>query len=136
MKILPVLGPEAWVTDPRKKLDYLVAHCYASDASQTFLFPKKVSSMASVIKDNHGKLEQARQEIQQLLKDYFTTYFDIVEVSVFISETDDFHKGELILTARVGSSEGETVQLNEVLTNNGSLSRNFLKYMDTESNYG
>lgn len=128
MKALPFLGPEDWIVDPKKKLDTLLAHVYASDASQTSFFTGDVSSIVKVIKDNQGKLENARNEIQNLLETYLIRYFEKVEVNVYIYENDDFHKGELVLAAEVTDTNGQKVQLHEVMTKKGSIVRTFLDY--------
>lgn len=127
-KFVPILGPEGWVESGDKKLDRIMAHLYASDASQSYLFPNQVSSMAKVIKDNQGQLEVAKVEIQRMLMNYFSCYFDNVDVSVYIYETNSFHKGELVLAAEMTDETGKSLQLHEVMTKAGSLARTFLNY--------
>ena len=80
MKALPILGPDGWVTSAQKKLDYLMAHVYAADASQSALFTGMVSSIPKIIKEKQGVLEQAQVEIEDLLTTYFKRYFNKVEV--------------------------------------------------------
>lgn len=127
-KYIPVLGPEGWVSDGKKKLDQALAHLYASDASQSYHFPGQVSSMAKVVYENQGNLDGAKDEIQKMLTKYFNVYFYNVEVIVYIYDTNDFHKGELVLAAVMEDDEGKTIQLHEVMTNQGSLVRQFLNY--------
>lgn len=127
-KQVPVLGPAGWVDSPDKKLDVLMAHIYASDASQSYFFHRQVSSIAKVIKDNEGKLENARVELRQCLTEYFKKYFDNVEVEVYIYENNSFLKGELVLSAEVSDDGGKVIQLHEVMTNKGSLARKILDY--------
>lgn len=128
IKYVPILGPEGWVESGEKKLDRVMAHLYASDASQTHLFRNHVSSMSKVIKDNQGRLDEAKLEIKRMLSIYLSCYFENVEVNVYIYETDDFHKGELVLSAVMLDETGKEHQLHEVMTKEGSLVRQFLNY--------
>ncbi len=129
MSSVPVLGPEGWVDASKKKLDYLMAHLYASDSSQTFFFKGKVSSMSKVVKDNQGNLEKCREEVQLMLTEYFNRYFNNVEVTVYIPNgNESFHKGELVLSAELTNHDGTIVQLHEVMTDKGTLTRKFLDY--------
>lgn len=125
---VPVLGPEGWVSSGQKKLDQIMAHLYASDASQSYFFQNQVSSMAKVIKEHQGRLENARNEIQQMLTRYFNNYFNNVEVIVYIHSTSDFHKGELVLAAEMEDDDGQVFQLHEVMSHQGSVVRQFLNY--------
>lgn len=127
-KFVPVLGPEGWVSGGQKKLDQIMAHLYASDASQSYFFDGQVSSMAKVIKDNQGKLENARDQIQLMLTNYFKKYFNDVEVIVYIYDTNDFHRGELVLAAEIVDESGAVFQLHEVMSKEGSVVRQFLNY--------
>lgn len=125
---LPVLGPEGWVSSGQKKLDMLMAHLYTSDASQTHFFNGYVSSLASVIKENQGKMKNAVRDIQEMLTRYFSYYFHNVEVIVYEYETDDFHRGELVMSAVMEDEFGVVFQLHEVMTKQGSVVRNVLDY--------
>ena len=133
-KMLPVLGEEGWVSG-QKKLDYLLAHLYASDYSQTHFFRGEVSSMAKIVQQYQGRLGEARRAVEEMLITYFNRYFDKVEVSVSIAPTEDFHQGELILSASLIDETGEKFELHEVMTNKGSLVRTFLnqQYEDIPS---
>lgn len=55
-----------------------------------------------------------------------TTYN--VEVIVYIHNTTDFHRGELVLAAEMEDETGQTFQLHEVMTKDGSVVRQFLEY--------
>lgn len=133
MKALPILGPDGWVTSAQKKLDYLMAHVYAADASQSALFTGMVSSIPKIIKEKQGVLDQAQVEIEDLLTTYFKRYFNKVEVSVYIYDTDDFHRGELVLVGEVTDEFGEKAQIHEVMTKKGSVVRSFLDYQNQEN---
>lgn len=128
IKYVPVLGPEGWVSAGQKKLDQIMAHLYSSDASQSHLFPGLVSSMSAVVKETQGRLDEARTKIQEMLTIYFKNYFYNVEVIVYIHNTTDFHRGELVLAAEMEDETGQTFQLHEVMTKDGSVVRQFLDY--------
>lgn len=125
---LPVLGPEGWVSSGQKKLDMLMAHLYTSDASQTLFFSGYVSSMAAVVKENQGRMKEAVRDIQEMLTRYFNNYFSNVEVIVYEYDTDDFHRGELVMAAVMEDESGNIFQLHEVMTKQGSVVRNVLDY--------
>lgn len=133
MQALPVLGPEGWVLSAQKKLDYAMAHAYASDTSQTSLFPGMVSSFSKVVKECQGDLLRARGEIEEMLETYLKRYFNKVDISVYIYETDDVHRGELVLTGDVVDEHGEKATIHEIMTNKGSVARTFLNYQNQEA---
>ena len=89
----------------------------------------KVSSMSKVVKDNQGNLEKCREEVHLMLTEYFNRYFNNVEVTVYIPNgNESFHKGELVLSAELTNHDGTIVQLHEVMTDKGTLTRKFLDY--------
>lgn len=74
-----------------------------------------------------------RSTIEDLLTTYFKRYFNKVEVSVYIYDTDDFHRGELVLVGEVTDEFGEKAQIHEVMTKKGSVVRSFLDYQNLEN---
>lgn len=132
MTYVPVLGKEGWVKDGKKKLDILMAHLYASDASQSHFFFGEVASMVKVVKENQGRLQLARESVQAMLENYFSKYYNTVGVNVYINESNDTLRGELVLSAELIDEDGIAYQLHEVMTNKGSLTRKFLNYQEND----
>ena len=128
-KLLPVLGEDGWV-EGKKKLDYLLAHFYASDAAQTHFFQGAVSSMARVTKDHQGRIIEARRAIEETLTSYLGKYFKSVDIRVSIEDNSDLHFGEITLAGLVEEETGEKFDIHEVMSDKNSLVRRFLKIQE------
>lgn len=130
VKFIPSLGPRGWITDGQTMLDQVMSWIYASDASQSFFFDE-VASMTKTIQDHASDIQRARPAVASLLESYFGRFFDDVQVSVDLVENEfkDYHlRGELILRASMLDHTGSEVQLVEVMTNKGSLTRQVLDF--------
>lgn len=130
VKYIPALGPRGWITDGKTMLDQVMSWVYAADASQSFFFDE-VASMVKVVQDNASDIQRARPAVASLLESYFARFFDDVQVSVDVvdKEFKDYHlRGELILRASMLDHTGQEVQLVEVMTNKGSLTRQVLDF--------
>jgi len=78
----PSLSEDGWVVSTQQQADYLLAHFFASDYSQTQLYLTKVSSAAYVIYKTQGDVIGTKNLLQSTLSDYFSRYFLNVNVDV------------------------------------------------------
>ena len=122
---VPSLSEDGWVTDAKHKADYLMAHFFLSDYSQTQLYLGQVSSLPWVIQAGQGDIPRTVSLLRQTLATYFQRYFDEVVVEVTDQTPVDSSSVELVLyIAFVDPQTGLTYTVNEVLQErNGVFSR-------------
>lgn len=126
---VPVLGPEGWVSDPKKKLDSVLAQMYCSDFSQTFFFSGEVSSMAYLVKEYQGRLGEAAEATKRMLEEYLERYFQEINVHVYVVENDSVLRGELAMAGTcTDAATGMVLQIHEVMTRQGNIVRKVLDY--------
>lgn len=126
---VPVLGPEGWVSDPKKKLDSILAQMYCSDFSQTFFFSREVSSMAHIVKEYQGRLGEAAEATKRMLEEYLGKYFQEINVLVYVVENNSILSGELALAGMcTDAATGMVLQIHEVMTRQGNVVREVLDY--------
>lgn len=125
IRYVPTLSEDAWVSDAKQKADYLMAHFFLSDYSQTQLYVGKVSSLPWVIQSTQGNMMQTVLQLQQTLETYFGRYFDNVVVDVVDQTPTDSSSAEIVLYIAFTDPEtGATHTVNEVLRErNGIFSR-------------
>lgn len=51
MHTMPTLSTDGWVTEPKKRLDRIIAYYLASNPSQTLLFKGRVRSLQNAIRE-------------------------------------------------------------------------------------
>jgi len=122
---VPTLSEDAWVTDAKQKSDYLMAHFFLSDYSQTQLYLGEVASMAWVIQAAQGDMGRTVTLLRQTLQTYFGRYFDDIVVDVVDQTPVDSSAAELVLyLAFKDVQTGTTFTMNEILRErNGVFSR-------------
>lgn len=131
VKYLASLDNEGWITDGQTILDTVMGWAYASDFSQSRFFAGDITSIAHIVQTNAGKLEKACAELQRILGNYLSKFFDAVEIecSVVEKEFPEFHLlGEVILRASMIDHSGKELQLHEVMTNKGSIARRVIDF--------
>jgi hypothetical protein len=113
---LPLLSEDAWVSDAKQKADYLMAHFFLSDYSQTQLYLGQVSSMPWIIQATQGDMLQTVLQLRQALQTYFGRYFDDVIADVADSTPTNSSVAEIVIYISFKDPEtGLTHTLNEVL---------------------
>ena len=84
--VVPCLSPDGWVTDTATMADRLMAHFFASDYSQTHVFPDKVASIAAILQRNQNNMTRTQSDLRDSLRNYLEPHFSSVEVEVQISD--------------------------------------------------
>lgn len=83
---VPSLSTSGWVTSLHQKADLLLAHLFAADKSQTFIYKGQVTSMQWLVQQYSNDPNKMANEMQDALGIYFLRYYPdpnpIVEVSV------------------------------------------------------
>lgn len=120
------LTESGYINDPYQKLDRLISYFLESNASQSFLFPRKTASLAYLVAKNSGRIEDLPGEVISTLNSYLRTSFVTVSVksSVTKDNSSDPTKASYILhiAAECVTSEGKTVSLKKVKDLNTLLS--------------
>jgi hypothetical protein len=80
--MFPSLSEDGWINSSMKIADYLLSHFFVSDYSQSYLYITHVSSLPWIIQKNQSDIPKTCSEIQSTLVNYFTRYFENVEVEV------------------------------------------------------
>lgn len=79
---VPTLSFDGWVKSSAAKGDYMFAHFYESEKSQTVLYGQNISSMQALIQENQGDMTRTCQAIREALSIYYGRYFVNVEAEV------------------------------------------------------
>lgn len=97
----PSLTETGWITSSEITGDFLFAHFFASDYSQTHLYSGHVSSFAKIMQKNMDNVDNLVSELRSTLLLYYTRYFENVVVDVNVKDdlTNDSKLSLLIYIA-------------------------------------
>lgn len=84
---VPTLSTNGWVRAAADKADYLLAHTYASDKKQTYLYGTNVCNLQWLIEQFGHDMVVVCQELRRAYQLYFSRYYDSADVQV-TSDTD------------------------------------------------
>lgn len=107
---VPTLSTQGLIFDPANKFDQIMAHMFAADVNQTYLYPGRICSLAALIEAGGSKEADIELSLRQGFYDYLNRYYQDVSV-------------EVIITAIDNSSSQLDFQLNITLTENGQQSQ-------------
>lgn len=91
---VPTMSTEGWVRDSQSKLDFLLAHFFAADYNQTYLYVTKagapdeskkidqVSSMSRIIQLHSGNARGVIADLRTYLERYLNRYYLRVTLDV------------------------------------------------------
>jgi len=82
MAILPTFSHVGWVTNPLERIDYLIAHFFETQKSQTHFY-NDIHSFQSILGDGNT-LDEVREKLIQYMTSYIATQFNNVELDVDI----------------------------------------------------
>lgn len=77
-KPLPSLSTDGWITSTPQKVDYMLGHFYASEITQTHMFPNNVHSLVNLVQLYKEDLVMLGTKVQESLRTYFGGYFPSV----------------------------------------------------------
>lgn len=115
-KLLPTLSSDDWVDGTEKKADYLLAHFFESDYSQTSLYLGKISSLSWVIQEGNNDMNKTLSLLRTTINDYLSRYFESVETEVSINQ-DNQPSSYVFLNLYIGftDSDGNEYTLSRLL---------------------
>jgi len=86
---LPILGPEAFTTDPVITMSRLLAHSLEADYSQSNVYAGTVTSMQQLIAEHGHDSASLSSAVERAYKAYYERYFDEVTVQFKLDTTGD-----------------------------------------------
>lgn len=99
--VVPTTDSVGWVKDLAQMADRLMSYAMTSNYSQSSLYPNRITSIPWIIKVSNNDPYTLEQNLRDALQGYFGRYFDIVEVEVLVSESNDTYLDESGLTIRL-----------------------------------
>ena len=117
------LGPDGWATSPQKKFEYAIAHFFASEYSQTYLFPGNISSLTWIVQTAQGDMPKFISLLETTLTGYLSTMFNNVVVEANEIPSDVQFRGEVRLYVSVTDASGVELNLGKVLKTEEGLIR-------------
>jgi len=106
MNEVPVLGAEAWISDPAQSLSKLYEQAFVSDRSQSNLYHGEVISVQAIISDNPNDIETIRRELTTAFNKYLLRYFAEVDVQIADSSDDEYIQSRKIDIDIVATTDG------------------------------
>ena len=80
---LPTLSVKGWVDGLAEKTDMLIAHYFASDSSQSQLYPTgEIANLQVLLYNNTNNIPRLQQDLRDSLERYLQRYFDGASVDV------------------------------------------------------
>lgn len=101
---LPTLSPEGWVQSTAEQADYLFAHFFVSEYSQTHLYKSNVSSFQYIIQNTQGRITDTVSKTISTLTSYFSRYYDNVVADASYLE-DPVNSGKVTLNIYVSFTD-------------------------------
>jgi hypothetical protein len=104
MAVLPTFSPNGFVTNPLEKADFMLAHFFTTQKSQTQFYKDKlnVTSYQSLIADATSDGDLAAN-LNAYLNTYFATQFDQVQMDCSVAGSDGI-TDNTSLTITIGCS--------------------------------
>lgn len=99
MALLPTYSPSGWVSNPLEKADFMLAHFFSTQKSQTQFYKDKmnVTSYQSLIADA-GSDGELTSNLNSYLNNYFSTQFNNVQMDCSVQQTDPNDNSSLTIT--------------------------------------
>jgi len=80
---VPTLSVKGWVNSLAEKVDILIAQFFASDSSQSQLYPAgEIANLQVLIYNNTNNIPGLQQDLRAKLEAYLSRYFDGASVDV------------------------------------------------------
>lgn len=132
-KALMTLGPDGFVTDPVKKMDYLLAHFFLADAGKSYLNPNTTNNIQDLYARFKNHPDAFVSELRQVLHDYFQLHFENVHVTVYnkTKENNEPQNGQTIVVRLAVTENGRTFSTDKLVTHRESRFINIINYYST-----
>lgn len=128
----PALSETGWLTSSEITGDYLFAHFFASDYSQTEIYSGHVSSFAKVMQENTDSVEQLVTDLRNTLLRYYARFFQNVVVEVQIKDnSDNISKIALLVYVVYTDQAGKQNNLSKIIRDITSKSAKIIDFNNT-----
>jgi hypothetical protein len=114
-KYFPSLSEDGWVTNTIIKANYLFAHFFIAEYSQTTLYPGYVSSLPYIIEQGMGDPNETANLLNKALSNYFTRYFNNVTVEVDYPLGQEGSRVYLTIFVSFDGPNGQTYSLGKII---------------------
>ena len=105
---MPSLSEDGWVTDSVKVADYLLSHFFLSEYSQTYIYHQQVSSLPWILQVTQGDMSATIDKTRRTLSEYFSRYFNNVEVEVLdVTSEETPSKAAISIYIKFTDKEGK-----------------------------
>ena len=116
----PSLDTDGWVNTPVKVCDYMLAHFFLSDYSQTATFPGEVASFSWILQHYQGDVTRICEVTQTTLARYFGKQFAEVDIQVSqLPNPESINEKPLSLYLILTDSDGITHNLARLIHYDG-----------------
>jgi hypothetical protein len=86
---VPCLGTQGFIYDSASKFDQILAHIFASDVNQTYLYPDRITSLAAMIEKGGSDKLNIEQVLQNGFLTYLNHYYQDVNVELVVTDIDN-----------------------------------------------
>lgn len=132
-KALMTLSPDGFVTDPVKKMDFLLAHFFLADAGKSYLNPNTTNNIQDLYARFKNNPDAFVSELRQVLHDYFQLHYQQAHVTVFnqTKENEEPQNGQTIVVRISVTENGKTYSTDKLVTHRESRFINIINYYQT-----
>lgn len=102
---VPTLSSLGMVTDSASKFDRLLAHAFAADYNQSYVFAGSVTSIARILQQAGTDGKKLISGMQDALLSYFNKYYDSVTVQCKLADSSDVTSGEKVFEIVISVTE-------------------------------
>jgi hypothetical protein len=116
VKPVPTLSAKGLIYSIVEKTDTLIAHFFASDANQSYLYNGSIANLSILIQQAGNDIPRLKESIRTTLERYLGRYYDVVVVNVEDdTETNPSNRVKIMLSALV-TQGGERYDVSHLLS--------------------
>lgn len=112
---VPTLGPDHYASTPQKKFEYMMAHFFESEYSQSNIFKRMISSLPWVAQETNGDTLAFCTLLQRTLETYLRTAFNNVAVEVTEVPTNGSMLAQVRLYVSCQDADGTQLNLGKMI---------------------
>lgn len=114
--LVPSLSSDAWISDPSRALDRLMAYFFESDKSQTYTYGNNIASLAWIYTEYASDPDRMASILAQSLETYLGRYYPQVSAACSAKQYENnINKIELTLSVQVRDSSGAIFDLTRLI---------------------
>jgi hypothetical protein len=84
------MSTQGFIFDSANKFDTLLAHLFATDGNQSYLYKGRIVALADMIEKVDGrKKDEIQSRLRQGCYNYFNAYYDTVGIEIIVTEIND-----------------------------------------------